>query len=164
MWDGVTARVVRSLTIDVSFGHLKSSWKRMKSVSYLDSTKYLQGNRKIWPDKNQKIEMRLTCMTKSIWPKLGLEHEQKKFRITNLNNCALQKFTTLTTINFTPQKYAGAISLDKSRSPGLQAHTGWDTCPALLRFFTIKTSGTEVRRTQDIILGLSVSILVMFNC
>ena len=78
MWDGVTARVVRSLTIDVSFGHLKSSWKRMKSVSYLDSTKYLQGNRKIWPDKNQKIEMRLTCMTKSIWPKLGLEHEQKK--------------------------------------------------------------------------------------
>ena len=33
-------------------------------------------------------------------------------------------------VNFTPQKYAGAVGLDRSPNPGLQARTGWDTCPA----------------------------------
>ena len=38
----------------------------------------------------------------------------------------------MTNINFTPKKYAGAVSLDRLPSPGLQGCTGWDTCPALL--------------------------------
>ena len=47
---------------------------------------------------------------------------------------------TPTNINFTPKKYAGAISLDRSPSPGPQARTGWE-CFAPLQE---KTSGTEV--------------------
>ena len=38
-----------------------------------------------------------------------------------------RKFTTPTNINLTPKKYAGADGLDRSLSPGQQAHTGWDT-------------------------------------
>ena len=62
---------------------------------------------------------------------------------------------TPTNITLTTKKYAGAVGLDRSPSPGLQAHTGWDTCPASLapslRSSTRKkTSGTEIRRTPDV--------------
>ena len=41
--------------------------------------------------------------------------------------------------------------MDRYPSPGLQAHTGWDTYPALLRSSTRKkTSGAEVRRTLHV--------------
>ena len=39
---------------------------------------------------------------------------------------------TPTNINYTPKKYAGAVGLDRSTSPGQQVRTGWDTCPASL--------------------------------
>ena len=59
-----------------------------------------------------------------------------------------------TNINFTPKKYAGVVSLDRSPSLILQARTGWDTCPVSLCSFTRrKTSGTEVRRTRHMILS-----------
>ena len=58
---------------------------------------------------------------------------------------------TPTNINFTPKKYAGAVGLDMSPSPGSQARTGWDICPASLHTPTRKkSSGTEVRRTPDV--------------
>ena len=62
---------------------------------------------------------------------------------------------TPTNINLTPKNYAGAVGLDRSPSPGSQARTGWDTCPALLapslRSSTRKkTSGTDIRRTPDV--------------
>ena len=67
----------------------------------------------------------------------------------------MTKNMTTTNVNFTNQKNAGAVGLDRSPSPGSQAHTGWDTCPALLALLLgsplqEKTSGTEVRRTPDI--------------
>ena len=76
--------------------------------------------------------MRLVHLTKSIWPKLGLENDQKNFRMMNLNHWTWQKFMTPTNINFTPQKYAGAIGLNRSPSTGSQARTGWDTFLASL--------------------------------
>ena len=58
---------------------------------------------------------------------------------------------TPTNINLTPKKYAGAVGLDRSPSPGSQARTGWDTCPASLRSSTRKKiSGTDIRRTPDV--------------
>ena len=45
---------------------------------------------------------------------------------TNMNG----KF--IKTTNMNGEYYAGAVSLDRSPSPGLQARTGWDTCPASL--------------------------------
>ena len=61
-----------------------------------------------------------------------LDFDRKIFTPTNLNVGALPKFTAPTSIKFTPKKYAGAVCLDRSPSPGLQARTGWDTCPASL--------------------------------
>ena len=58
-------------------------------------------------------------MTESIWPKLGLEHDWKFIRTTNLNNWTWPKFTTPTNINFTPQKYAGAVGLPAWLAPSL---------------------------------------------
>ena len=57
--------------------------------------------------------------------KFWLDFDQKIFTPTNLDIGTLPKFITHTNINFTPQKYA-------------------------LLLYKIKTSGTEVRRTQDV--------------
>ena len=63
---------------------------------------------------------------------------------------------TPTNLNFTPQKYAYAVGLDRSPSPSSQASTGWDTFPASLRSSKRKkkkkkkTSGMEVRRTLNV--------------
>ena len=56
---------------------------------------------------------------------------------------------TPTNTNFTPKKYAGAVSLERSPSPSLQVRTGGT--PAQPRFPPLqeKTSGKEVRRTLD---------------
>ena len=94
--------------------------------------------------------------------KFCLDFDQKILTLTNLNVGTWPKFTTTTNINFTPQKYAGAVGLNRSPSPGLQACTGWDTCPALLRYSKRKTSGTEVRRTPDI--RLRFVGLIRFDC
>ena len=56
---------------------------------------------------------------------------------------------TPTNISFTPKKYASAFGLERSPSPGLQAHTGLAN-PVTLLLYKKKTSGTEVRRTQDV--------------
>ena len=50
--------------------------------------------------------------------------------------------------NFTPKSYAGAVSLDRSPSPGL--HWLGHLPSLVLLLFTKKTSGMEVRRTQDV--------------
>ena len=84
---------------------------------------------------------------------------------------------TPTNINFNPKKYAGAVGLDRSPSPGFQACTGWETCPASLApslgFSTKKTSGTGVKRTPNVRLRLRFVVVnfgqiqlfsVKFNC
>ena len=104
-------------------------------------------------------------MTELWWPKLGLEHDRKIFRTTNLNNWIWPKFTTTTNINYTPKKYAGAVGL------WLQAPTGHCSgrririedlfsqqnrhlqslgSPVTSLLFKKETSGTKVRRTSDV--------------
>ena len=82
-----------------------------------------------------------------------LDYDQKIFTTTNLIFWIWPKFMTPTNINFTPKKCDGAVGLDRSPSPNMLACTGWDTCPALLHSSKRKkTSGTEVRRTPDVML------------
>ena len=64
----------------------------------------------------------------------------------NLKYWIWLKITTPTNINFTPQKYAAVVGLNRSRSPSWQVCTGWDTCPNLLALSLLsstreKTSG-----------------------
>ena len=68
-----------------------------------------------------------------------------------------------------PKKYDGAVSLDRSPSPCLQACTSWDTCPASLAPLLCsstrkKTSGTEIRKTLDVKLRfVGIKTFVSFN-
>ena len=61
------------------------------------------------------------------------------------------------------------VGSDRSPSPGSQAHTGWDTCPASLapslHSSTRKNiSGTEIRRTLNVKLRfVGFSRFVGFN-
>ena len=62
--------------------------------------------------------------------------------LTNIN-------MTRTNINFTPQKYAGAVGLDRSPTPARKHLQGHLPSLALL-IYKKKTSGMEVRRTQGV--------------
>ena len=86
-------------------------------------------------------------MTKNL-----LEFDQKIFTTTNLIFLIWPKFMTPTNTNFTPQKYAGVVGLDRSPSPSSQACTNGDyfASPVTSLLFKKKTSGTEVRRTPDV--------------
>ena len=55
-------------------------------------------------------------------------------------------------INFTPKKFAGAVSLNRSPRPGSQGSHWLGHLPslALLLYKKKKTSGTEVRRIWDV--------------
>ena len=69
----------------------------------------------------------------------------------NLIFWAWPKFRTPTNINLMLKKYAGESAWTGPPAQNSQAHTGWDTCPALLRSSTRKKiSGTKIRRTPDV--------------
>ena len=85
---------------------------------------------KNWLEYDQKISQRRTLL---------IEYDQKMFTVTNQIFWIWPKFMTPTHINFTPQKYAGAIGLDRSPSPGSQAHTGF----APLQEKNIRHGGSE---------------------
>ena len=95
---------------------------KLLSISYLTQISSLVNVR-----QNEANSLDQIKMTEN-W----LEYDQKIFTTTNLIFWTCLKFMTPTNINFTPKKYAGAVSLDKSPNHGLQACTGWDTCPASL--------------------------------
>ena len=79
-----------------------------------------------------------------------LEYDWKTITKTNIIFWIWPNFTTPTNINLTQKKFAGAIGIDRSPSPGSQNRTGWDTCPASLRSSTRKrTSGTDIKRTPE---------------
>ena len=76
----------------------------------------------------QKNYMWVTYITESIWSKLGLEHNQKNFRTTNLNNRTWPNLMTLINIHLPktltlPKKICWCVRLGQVHSPGSQAPT-----------------------------------------
>ena len=87
---------------------------------------------------NLQFKKRLIHMTKYIWLKLVLEHDQKFFTTMNQNNWTWPKNMTTTNINFTQKNMVVWF-----------AWTGPPAPACKLALYKKKTSGTEVMRTPD---------------
>ena len=85
---------------------------------------------------------------------LGLEHDQKFFTMTNLNNWTWPKNMTITNINFT-QKICwwgliGQVPQSRLASSPCLGHLPSLNSPVTSLLYKKKTLGTEVRRTPDL--------------